>query len=224
MSLGVPVGLLVIRAFGRLGSLGFADLLADVRHEWLTYAYVAATSLAVTGSVGLVFGRWADRLHRLAVTDPLTGLFNRRHFAAQLNAAIASDRRFGLRTCVMCVDVDRLKAINDEFGHERGDEALVQVASVLSRKLRARDMVARFGGDEFAVLLPDTPADSAVEIGERILAEIRGSVPLFPAGLSVSIGIAELSSIATANDLMVAADSALYFVKGSGGGRVSMVR
>jgi diguanylate cyclase (GGDEF)-like protein len=222
MSLWVPGGLPIVRALERGDGLSWRAMLSDVASAPAGYVYLVCSTLALMAGLGALLGRWSERANRLAATDPLTGLYNRRHFALQLESEALIDRRRGLPTCVMCVDVDRLKVINDRFGHGRGDLALVEVARVLSQRLRSRDVVARFGGDEFAVLLPDTPASVAADIAERILSELRGTPSALPGGLSVSIGIAELEGVLSAAELMAAADRALYWVKSTGGGKVSV--
>jgi GGDEF domain-containing protein len=148
LSLAVPIGLVVVRVLDGGGAVSPG---ADVWASRATYGWVALSSMAVTTGLAWVLGRRNDDARRLSVTDPLTGLFNRRHFSTRLETAMVRDRRDGAPTCVMCVDVDRLKVINDQLGHGRGDEALVHVASVLTRRLRFRDLVARLGGDEFLV-------------------------------------------------------------------------
>jgi len=222
LALAVPVTLPFVRVLAQPGPFGLAALFADVQGAKATYAWVALSSLVLMAGLGWVLGARGEEARRFAITDPLTGLFNRRHFASQLSNEMLRDRRRGRPTCVMCVDLDRLKAINDRFGHERGDAALVTVADALSRGCRRDDVVARLGGDEFAVVLPNTLGTEAVSLGERIVAALKHDTLVATAGLSVSIGIAELEHAATAGELLAAADRALYWVKSTGGGRVSI--
>jgi diguanylate cyclase (GGDEF)-like protein len=222
ISLVVPLSLPLVRGLERTAPLSWASTGSDFAAAPLTYAWVLLGTLAMGVALASLFSRWNERSKFLSITDALTGLYNRRHFASSLDAAMSRDRRKGVATCVMCIDLDRLKVINDQFGHEQGDAALVKVASILSARLRARDLVARFGGDEFAVLLPETTTDVAIRIGERVLNELRDHPGDLPSALSVSIGIAELEGDATAAELMVAADRALYWVKSTGGGRVAI--
>jgi diguanylate cyclase (GGDEF)-like protein len=222
LSLGVPAGLALVRTLEQAQGFGPAALLSTLRGDWPGFAWVTASAAALATGLAWVLGRVGDRATQLSITDPLTGLFNRRHFTTQLESAMKRDQRQGSATCVMCVDLDRLKVINDQFGHERGDAALVAVAKALSMRLRARDVVARFGGDEFAVLLPETTGEIAIRIGERILDELKGRAQALDGELSVSIGVAELESGVAAADLLVAADRALYWAKCTGGGRVAL--
>jgi diguanylate cyclase (GGDEF)-like protein len=221
-ALVIPAGLPFIRLFAEGTSPRWALVQADLFANRAMYAYVTLSSLTAMTSLGVLLSRWSQRALRLAATDSLTGLFNRRHFAAQLSTQMGRDRRGGRPTCVMCIDLDHLKAINDSAGHQAGDRALVAVAEVLSANVRADDFVARFGGDEFAVLLPGTSADQAVVMGERILSSLARRNREGPLRIGVSIGIAELSATATPNQFLVAADAALYWSKKAGGGRVSV--
>ena len=120
-----------------------------------------------------------ERLRHLADHDGLTGLFNRRRFEEELERHVAEARRYGTPGALLLIDVDGLKAINDRGGHRAGDTALVAVARVLRGRLRQSDVIARFGGDEFAVLLPHASAADAAKVGEALAERVRrrGSRP-----------------------------------------------
>jgi two-component system cell cycle response regulator len=175
-----------------------------------------------------MLGRSFDRVQRLSITDPLTGLFNRRHFGERVAEEVRRGRRQGHATSVLCVDIDRLKAINDRFGHRAGDQAIVAVSRILSHNVRAMDVVARVGGDEFVVLLPETSAEQASALSRRILEEVARHRIGLTGSLAVSIGIAELNSSAEvdpdSNDMLAAADAALYRAKAAGGGHVAFTQ
>jgi len=169
-----------------------------------------------------------QRLLELSITDPLTGISNRRHFDTALVKEVARSQRHGTPLACMAIDLDGFKEINDRFGHEAGDMALKQVAHSLSHSSRRYDVVARYGGDEFAVLLPHTPLKDAVRVAEKYGRQTKES-PLIhqgrEIGLRLSIGVAALPETEARNpqDLMKEADRCLYRAKNSGGGVVVSV-
>lgn len=166
-----------------------------------------------------------QELLRLATTDGLTGLLNRRAFNTEADALIALARRYRHPLSLLVLDVDRFKSINDRFGHPAGDAVLRSLATTLNGALRGCDVVGRLGGEEFAIVLPETPPDGAQELGERLLAAVRtGPVPWGEQvlGLTISIGLAWMD--AGGNDdlehLLKRADEALYRAKNSGRDRL----
>ena len=178
------------------------------------------------GRLGDSFNATADRLEtnlieleELVVCDELTGLFNRREFSRRLNdEEIQRAHRYGRPLSLLILDLDNLKAINDEHGHLAGDQALNDVARSVDGQVRPGDFVARYGGDEFVVMATEADADEAVTIAERIRRSVAGSPIRLDSGeyvnMSVSIGIATFPEDAgTAGDLMLAVDTALYRAK-----------
>lgn len=164
----------------------------------------------------------------LAETDDLTGLFNVRGFALAANRLFAQAVRHGRPTSVLMIDSDHLKSVNDGHGHEAGNQLLRHLAQAIQAELRFTDVSARYGGDEFIVLLPDTPAKGALEVAERIRSRIAGS-PLEQGGRqlvsSVSIGIASFPEDgATLDALASHADRALYAAKQDGRNRTVKFR
>lgn len=158
-----------------------------------------------------------ELLEHRSVTDPLTGLFNRYHFDATMNHEIARCRRYGVPLSLLLVDVDRLKLLNDRWGHHAGDQALSRVAAAIQQSLRGTDIAARLGGDEFAIILPDTDAVAGLIVATRIR---RSLVEHATSGVTVSGGLVELprdAEVASAAQLIVVADHALYAAKNSGG-------
>jgi len=226
LALGAPVGLLFARTMAAGQTPSLAWVLVEVKHLLVTYAYVTFSTVAVFAVLGYVLGRWFDRVRLLSITDPLTGLFNRRHFGQRLAEERRRGRRHGRATCVLCVDIDRLKAINDGLGHKAGDHALVAVCQTLLKNVRAIDAVARVGGDEFAVLLPETSVAQASALSQRILTEVARHSAASTGKLAVSIGIAELNATSDveSDDMLAAADAALYRAKAAGGGHVVIAR
>ena len=166
-------------------------------------------------------------LERLSVTDELTGLANRRHLDTELEREIQRHERHKRALAVLMLDVDRFKALNDTHGHPAGDAVLRQLAEVLEKNTRKGDTVARFGGEEFVVILPETPAAGAVHLAEKI----RAAVEAHPFTIdengatvhaTISIGLARFPDHArTLDTLISAADQALYRSKQGGRNRVS---
>src|SRR5438477_364300 len=189
----------------------------------LTLAVVAGLAMRLARPLMRLFGE-ASRLSRQARTDSLTGLVNRRAFDDRLGRELETAGSFGYElTLVMC-DLDNFKAINDRYGHLAGDEVLRAVGRVLSESVRDRDIAARYGGEELALVLPGTPLIGGRRLSERIrrkLEELRvetadGETIVFTA----SFGAATFPTHAYAERLLAAADSALYEAKDAGRNRV----
>lgn len=166
--------------------------------------------------------RAEEALLATAHTDALTSLANRRAFTDRLSLALARNRRSGLESAVLFLDIDRFKEVNDSLGHAAGDRLLAQLAVRLRTSVRASDTVARFGGDEFAVLLEDVrERHNAVRIAEKILAAARQ--PLAVEGSEIvataSIGIAYSDAVSSDEDVLKRADRALYEAKAAGRNR-----
>jgi diguanylate cyclase (GGDEF)-like protein len=190
----------------------------------MAFLVVAYSTVVVFALLGHLLGSSFDEVRRLSNTDPLTGLHNRRHFAQRLIEETKRAQRYGHAAAVLCLDIDRLKAINDDFGHKAGDGALVAVSRALLDNVRNIDVVARIGGDEFAVLLPETSAEQASALSQRVLAEVAWQGDLLASGLTISIGVAQLSTAKDAEPRhpLVTADDALYQAKAAGGGHVAV--
>jgi diguanylate cyclase (GGDEF)-like protein len=201
--------------------------LAWMRHELAVdldlFAYVTVSTLTVFLAFGYVLGRQADLLLEIARTDPLTGLFNGRAFQERLGEEIARAQRYERPLCLLMIDVDGLKAVNDRGGHAAGDAALVRVAEALRNSARRTDVAARWGGDEFILLAPDTTVEAAATVGERVRALVAAGAADGP--LTVSVGLAALaqSDDASGAGLRGRADRALYAAKSAGRNRVMQV-
>ena len=215
LAAGAPAGLLLLEAMVARAWPGPSFVLAAVRREPLTYAYLLLSTTVVFVLLGAVLGRLVDELAARSTTDVLTGLSNRRAFDARLAEELARAARHGTPLALVALDVDGLKAINDRGGHAAGDAAIRAVAEALRSTARATDLAARTGGDELAVLAPLTTGEQALALAERIRLVLR-RVPGAP---TVSIGVADLAR-AGPRTLGATADAALYRAKAAGRDRV----
>ena len=154
------------------------------------------------------------RLAEQALTDDLTGLANRRHGAHELDRAVALAVRHGQALALARVDIDHFKKVNDTRGHQGGDEVLAEVARRLARAVRGGDELARWGGDEFVAILPDTDREGAARAAERLRASVAES-PIAHLAVTVSAGWAHWAGD-TPDDLLARADRALYQAKDAG--------
>ncbi len=164
-----------------------------------------------------------EALRLLSITDPLTGAYNRRHFVEFAEAEVARSARHGRPLALLALDIDHFKAINDTFGHCGGDEALRAFTAACRGSLRVSDMLGRLGGEEFAVLLPETGTDGALTVAEHLRSVVEDMA--VPHGgttirLTVSIGVARFSPDEPCIDsLLSRADKALYRAKREGRNR-----
>lgn len=158
----------------------------------------------------------AGEFQQLSVTDALTGLLNRRYIEERLIEEVKRSNRHGYPMSFILLDVDNFKSYNDTYGHPAGDEALKIVGAILRDTLRGADVAARFGGEEFSILLPQTTIDEAVAIAERIRANVEAAQ--FPCRkVTVSLGVATCTSeLCTTSGIVKAADKALYAAKHAG--------
>jgi len=164
--------------------------------------------------------RLKRELEHAASRDPLTGLWNRRHFLNLLDNSQHQKRRHDVDYSLLILDADHFKNINDQFGHDKGDEVLVLLARTLENRVRETDSVCRWGGEEFIILLPQTDLGNATRLAESLrvsAAEIR--IPNLPP-LTVSIGIAQHQSEESTESLLRRADAALYLAKALGRNKV----
>jgi diguanylate cyclase (GGDEF)-like protein len=176
---------------------------------------------AQLASVAVANGDTRERLATQALTDPLTGLFNRRAFDQRLAEETKRARRHGRELSLIIVDVDHFKTINDHFGHASGDNVLVNLARNLEAVMRQGDLLARVGGDEMAMILGDCPPEQAADVAERMLRAVADASPLAQRhGATLSIGVAGLAPGCSEKDLLRHADQALYRAKEEGRNRV----
>jgi two-component system cell cycle response regulator len=161
------------------------------------------------------------RVEEMAATDPLTGLYNRRHFGRVLDQLFAEAQRYNTDLACVMIDLDGYKQLNDTFGHQIGDQLLVLAGKVISANMRRMDVAARYGGDEFVLLLPHASAEDASQVVQRIRAEFKqasAAVLNRQLGVTMSIGVGSIGQNRppTADQLVATADSALYRAKSAG--------
>jgi diguanylate cyclase (GGDEF)-like protein len=219
-SLAAPAGLLLLRlASGSAGSI--VDELVLNR---VTYAYVFAASAIALTIFGYAMGRQADVLHRLATTDPLTGLLNRRAIDERLQHEHGRAQRYGLPLSLLLIDLDGLKRVNDTSGHAAGDQVIRGAAQAIRGTLRASDYGGRWGGDEFLIVAPHTSRESARRLAERVAAHVANRARTGSVTATACVGVATFEgggAAVTARSLIEAADRALYDAKESGRSTVS---
>ena len=220
LSLGAPLGLLALRRTAqRDWPLPLGHLSDEVVDDLGLYTYITVSTAIVFTAFGVLLGHRADHFAELSETDALTHLCNRRGLSRRLTEELNRFNRYGEPLALLLLDVDGLKDINDRFGHSAGDLALDHVAAAMRNELRASDVGARWGGDEFAILAANTPVTAARSLAERIRALIgRARLP-WP--LTVSTGIAALErhpgrQRVSETTLMQAADASLYDAKNKG--------
>jgi diguanylate cyclase (GGDEF)-like protein len=224
---GAPLGLLALRVTQRRTRFTRVGIRAELASDASAYVYVTlGTSIAFT-LFGFLLGGQADRLEDLSLEDALTQLRNRRGFCRRLDEELSRAKRYRQPLAFLFVDVDGLKRINDRHGHRAGDAALRHVATAIQAELRSTDVGGRWGGDEFAVLAPNTPKAAALALGERIRGHISRAGQ--HGHVTASIGIAAFEPAPSFDDvgtseLIVSADQALYAAKLGGRDRVSASR
>jgi diguanylate cyclase (GGDEF)-like protein len=165
------------------------------------------------------------RMYESSVTDGLTGLFNRRYLDAQLESEVSYTLRHGVPLCLVMLDIDHFKRINDRHGHPAGDQVLVALGELIRGDLRKEDLPARFGGEEFVIICRGISIQGGMALANRLLAKVKSArfLPQQPElAITISAGVAFMPSptIATATDLLEAADQALYQAKQGGRDRV----
>jgi diguanylate cyclase (GGDEF)-like protein len=197
---------------------------ADIRKSlYLNLLICLVVTLIVIGLVSLVLRRYQRRINALATTDLLTELPNRRGFYLLANQAVQEVRRSPSALCALMLDLDNFKQLNDSHGHMAGDEVLRRFASALRSTVRKSDIICRWGGEEFILLLKDTTPEQARELGEKIRQQTEQSSISFNGDqlhITASIGLAQLATDESLEQLITRADRALYRAKQGGRNRL----
>jgi diguanylate cyclase (GGDEF)-like protein len=165
-------------------------------------------------------------LHRLATTDPLTGVLNRRHFFTLAEQEFDRSHRYDHQISIILIDVDNFKEINDTYGHVAGDQLLQTIARRFTGNLRQMDIIGRYGGDEFVILLPETNQEQARIAAERlheVVTQDSVDTPKDTIQLQISMGVASLNNRSDDMEkLLIKTDQALYAAKEAGRNQVSV--
>ena len=212
--LGVP---LIRQGREVMGLLSLASSEIDVYSQ--EHARIA-TTFAGQAAVAIENASLFGKARKLAVTDVLTGAHNRRYLYAYGQRELERSQRSGHDLSVIMVDVDRFKAVNDEFGHQVGDQVLVELAALCQGQLRNYDIFARLGGEEFTIILPETGQAAAAQVAERIRTRVEGlrlESDKGPVAVTVSLGLVSISGEKMVLETMInRADEAMYMAKNSG--------
>ena len=221
----------VTLALAAVASLGYlialtAGTTAPLAPNTIAIVAINLTALILLAYVAMVIAREQRRARdaaiRLSTVDPLTGLYNRTFFFAAVDREIARSARSGRGFCLLMMDLDELKAINDRHGHFIGDRVLRGVGDVIAEGVRRIDIAARYGGDEFVVLLPETEVTGAYVLAEKIRLGVADlTVPGTEVRSSMSVGVVSFPDDGrTSDELMISADQAMYSSKHAGKNRV----
>ena len=207
--------------------LGFINLDAATPNFFKTKYLSRLQALADQAAFAIENAQLFKQMEQLAITDSLTGLFNRRFFFAFAENEIERSRRYNKNLSIIMMDIDHFKEVNDRFGHQVGDQVLKEIADICLSILRKVDVMCRYGGEEFAVLLPETEESDAAHAAERMCTAISSSrldSGNGPVSVTVSIGVAEMNKArGSLEKLLAAADKALYTAKETGRNRVQII-
>lgn len=201
---------IILAALGTMAGLTgyYLNSVCRINFEWLVWLIISAT----LNMAGLMTGKLIQRLNLSSHTDFLTGLWNRRYFYLRLDEEEARATRKKKSLCVAMVDLDAFKTINDIYGHAVGDILLCEIVAILKKHIRGTDIVARWGGDEFAILFSDTSLTNVREIMERVRCKVEKTFHS-SYSLTISVGIISLEPDQNLRELLIKADQALYKAK-----------
>ncbi len=200
-----------------VGVLNLADIMDGDRFDSGDIALVELFSQLVGASIGNI--KLFEKIQRQATTDGQTGLVNHKTFYEILEKELWRSRRYGGRISLIMVDIDNLKSINDTYGHRAGDKAIRKVSKRIKECIRQIDTAARYGGDEFAVILLNTSLDDAIIVAQRMVDAVASSQATWQKEqipLSISVGLGQYDPDTTPEDITSRSDQALYMAKQAG--------
>jgi diguanylate cyclase (GGDEF)-like protein len=209
-------------SFGQ--TLGVLTLHSSERNAFLDSELQPLEAVADICASSIQNAHYVERIRKLSYLDGLTGIFNRRFFELRIMEEIERARRCDAGMAVLFADIDQFKRLNDEFGHLLGDEVLRQVSSLFHQQLRKIDVVCRYGGEEFAILLTNTNSQHAMGVADKLRRLVESwQFPGVPRTVTISIGIAAYPDHGSTRDELVhAADTALYAAKQAGRNRIRL--
>ncbi|WP_295951996.1 GGDEF domain-containing protein [Rhodoferax sp.] len=220
LSLGLTYGYIRALGYDTMGEAFFISLLVPLPMTLITGWAIFSLIVALEQARHVA--------HVQSITDSLTGLANRRHFVQTAQRAVDLALRHRLPLALLILDIDHFKRVNDTHGHDAGDKVLVEVARRCAQYLRTTDLLARWGGEEFVVLLPNTPLEHARQLAERMREAVAFSAQLYAPSdavrVTISVGAAGMAEgePMTLDALVQAADHALYDAKRAGRNQVSL--
>ncbi len=200
-----------------VGALNLADKLDGDTFSCDDIALIELFGQLVGASIGNI--KLFERIHRQATTDGLTGLANHNKFYEVLEKEVWRSRRYGGQISLIMIDIDNLKRINDTYGHRAGDKTIREVGRRIKECIRQIDTAARYGGDEFAVILPNTSLDESVRVAERMSESVSRTSVVWQReeiSLSVSIGLGQYGAECSPEAITIFSDQALYLAKQAG--------
>jgi diguanylate cyclase (GGDEF)-like protein len=200
-----------------VGVLNLADKMRDSSFDCQDIALIELFGQLVGASIGNI--KLFEKIQRQATTDGLTGLANHKTFYEILEKELWRSRRYGGQISLIMIDIDNLKKINDAYGHRAGDKVIKEIGRKVKECIRQIDIAARYGGDEFAVILPNTSLADAVIVAERMVHAVAHSPTTWGKGqipLSISVGLGQYDADANPEDITSRSDQALYMAKQAG--------
>ena len=184
------------------------------------YIVIVTTSIFMAGSLIAEREQLVMQLRTRASRDPLTGMHNRQYFTEQLEREINRQKRYNTPLCLIMFDIDNFKSINDNYGHAVGDQVLQQVSALISKELREMDTLARWGGEEFLIMMPETHSEGGCIFAERIRALVETTSFVGNETITISVGVVERDRDVDRDKLIKALDDAMYSSKEQGKNRV----
>jgi diguanylate cyclase (GGDEF)-like protein len=197
---------------------------------WTQYDHITGIAIGVSMGLTWLVSAWlvfamteqSRRLRGMAITDSLTGAYNRRYLELQAETCVRTRDRYGRPTSLLLLDLDHFKLINDRFGHTVGDVALQRLVALVQQRIRKTDILCRFGGEEFVVLLTETNAANALHVAEALRRTVERASILPEGSMTISVGVCDLNEVRDMEHWFELADTALYQAKRNGRNRVEL--